>query len=339
MSSAKALAWSVLVWGALVPGTAARADALSGFGGWNLWQAWGPVRGTNANLALPFLDTGATPPPALSLGAPATPTLTTSNAAPAIAAPQFSTPAPSVSSPPSSTYNAFINMGTGAYPEANFLTTGGAQPWYNSPVVQTVFGGTPTLQQQTSFENAVLQDVQTTYHLSGINLNVTLDPNASAAHTISVVSGTSYPSNPGVIGITDVGNNGFSFIDNLKDAQAGQINDLEWALAHNISHELMHALGVAVHHDQTGQYLDAASASWSLLTNPSTVFSSAAVTDIQSHLNGAAGATGTGAELIDGDQEILPQPIPEPSTITVWVLGAVGTVIVRYRRKPVIPLA
>jgi hypothetical protein len=329
MSSAKALAWSVLIWGAL--GTAAHADTLSSFGGWNLWQAWGSARSSNSNLALPFLDSIATPAASLSLGAPATPTLTTGQTAPPIVASQISTPAPSAPPTPG-VYNAFINMGSGPYPEANALTTGGGQPWYDSPVVQTVFGGTPTLQQQTAFENAVLQDVQSTYHLSGINLNVTLDPNAPAAHTLSVVSGTSYPANTGVIGITDVGNNGFSFIDNFKDAQSGQITDLEWALAHNISHELMHAFGVAVHHDQTGQYLDSASASWSLLTNPDTTFSSAAVTDIQAHLNGTAGASGTGAEQIDGDQEILAHPVPEPSTIAVWFVGAVGAVIVRSRR-------
>jgi hypothetical protein len=242
-------------------------------------------------------------------------------------------PPPSVPANSGTPYNAFINMGTGPFPEANTLTTGGAQPWYDSPAVQTVFGGTPTLQQQTSFENAVLQDVQSTYHLSGINLNVTLDPSVPAAHTISVVSGTTYPSNAGVIGITDVGNNGFSFIDNLKYAQAGQITDLEWALAHNISHELMHAFGVAVHHDQTGQYLDTASATWSLLTNPNSIFSPAAVADIQAHLSGAVSASGTGAEVIDGDQKILAQPVPEPSTIALWALGAIG-VVVRYRRDP-----
>jgi hypothetical protein len=136
-----------------------------------------------------------------------------------------------------------------------------------------------------------------------------------------------------VIGITDVGHNGFSFIDNFNDAQAGQVNQLEWAVAHNISHELMHAFGVAVHHDQTGQYLDAGTASWSLLTNPSTVFSQAAVSDIQAHLSGAVTQSGTGAEVIDGDEEILAQPVPEPSTIALWALGASAVAYLRRRRR------
>src|SRR5690606_31092307 len=39
------------------------------------------------------------------------------------------------------TYDAYINMGEGPYAGASTLTTGGAGAWYNSPVVQRVYGG------------------------------------------------------------------------------------------------------------------------------------------------------------------------------------------------------
>jgi hypothetical protein len=98
------------------------------------------------------------------------------------------------------------------------------------------------------------------------------------------------------------------------------VTDLEWALAHNIAHELMHAFGVATHPDQTGNYLDAAVASWSLLTSPNATFSPAAVQDILGNDYGRDGARGTpGAELLDGDLKALAQPVPEPATLALWV--------------------
>ncbi|HMB08152.1 MAG TPA: PEP-CTERM sorting domain-containing protein, partial [Isosphaeraceae bacterium] len=90
------------------------------------------------------------------------------------------------------------------------------------------------------------------------------------------------------------------------------------------------AFGVAVHHDQTGNYLDAGSASWTLLTDPDTRFSQAGVDDINTHLNGTAGQSGIGAEQIDGDQ-VLVQPVPEPATIALWGLGAAAIVALRRR--------
>ena len=42
----------------------------------------------------------------------------------------------------------------------------------------------------------------------------------------------------------------------------------------------MHAFGVSNHPDQTGTYIDAASATWDLLTNPNTTFSSGAVSEL-----------------------------------------------------------
>ena len=43
--------------------------------------------------------------------------------------------------------------------------------------------------------------------------------------------------------MTQVGGNGFSFIDQIAPS-AHSLDQLEWIVAHNISHELMLAFGV-----------------------------------------------------------------------------------------------
>ncbi len=164
--------------------------------------------------------------------------------------------------------DAYLNFGTGNYAGASLMTNGTITPWYESPTVTKVFGGVPTPQQQADFSNAVLKNVEQTFLNSGIDVNLSLDPNAQASHTMSVVSGASYGANPNAIGITEVGGSGFSFIDKLGYAQT--VEQLERADAYNIAHELMHAFGVATHHDQTGKYLDAATASWDMLPSPDT---------------------------------------------------------------------
>jgi hypothetical protein len=270
-----------------------------------------------------------TPPPPVQ-----TPTLTAPIIAPppaalAPVAPTAVTAGASVSSAaPSGTADGFINFSTtGSGPEASSLTTGGGQAWYLSPSVEHVFGGIPNTQQQSNFAQLVLSDVNKTYSLAGMNPLITIDPSVQANHTLSVVSGTSYAVNPNAIGITDVGNNGFSFIDKLS--YANSIQDLAWALAHNISHELMHAFGVAVHHDTTGNYLDAASASWSLLTNPNTTFSPAAAQDILAHNYGRTTSSGgLGLEV-----SLPPDPVPEPATIAFWTLTG-AALLCHRRRKP-----
>ncbi len=215
------------------------------------------------------------------------------------------------------------------------MTTGGANPWYTSPIVEKFFGGQqPNAQQQADFENVVLKDIQTTYSLVGLSPKLTIDPNVPTHHTLSIVSNTSYPANSNAIGITDVGNNGFGFIDKLQYAQT--LDQLEWAVAHNVSHELMHAFGVASHHDQTGQYLDAATATWDLLTNPNTIFSQAATQDILSHNYAPNSNPGTyGAQGIDGDLEIMAamQTIPEPTTLALWVLIGMSVVAHQHRAR------
>lgn len=249
-------------------------------------------------------------------------------------------PAPSFSQSigSSSRYDALINMGSGPYPLANQLLTGTAQPWYQSPVVQSIYGGTPNADQQKSFEQDVLQKVQQTYALSGINVNLTLDPNATAARTISVVSGASYGSIQDAAGITADNNNGFSFIDKLNGAK--NLTDLEWAVAHNVAHEMMHSFGVD-HHDTSGQFLDGAIANWNLLLDPNTKFSSIAASDLQHQF--AAGLSDNsnstvsgflGQQIASADALIIaPQPVPEPTTVAIWIAGVAIALVARNKRR------
>jgi hypothetical protein len=234
---------------------------------------------------------------------------------------------PSASTTPlSPPVDAFINLGQGPYAEASTITTGTPQPWYTSPAAISAFGGAPTSAQQAGFADQVISDVQRTFSNSGINISLTDDPNTPARHMLSVVSGASYGPNPNAIGITDVGANGFGFIDKLSYATTP--DQLAWAVAHNVSHELMHALGVASHSDTTGDYLDAAVANWSMLTDPNTRFSPAAVSLIDAALNGGPTASGLG---LDGAQT-LEAPVPEPSTVVVWMASALGAGFMARRR-------
>ncbi len=229
--------------------------------------------------------------------------------------------------------DAFIDFGGSGYPEASVLTTGAAQPWYASPVVSQAFGHTPSASERTAFASKVLTDLDTTYALAGLNPQITIDPTVPANHTISVVSGLSYAPNPNAIGITDVGHDGFGFIDKLRYATSP--DQLAWAVAHNVAHELMHAFGVGIHPDQTGQYLDAASASWSLLTDPNAGLSPGAAKLIAATGFGPAvgslsdpGRTGSG---IDGGQEIL--AVPEPTALAAWFVVALGAFWLRSRHE------
>ncbi len=213
------------------------------------------------------------------------------------------------------------------------MTRGGAQPWYLSPVVTDVFGGQPTVDQQADFSRQVLERVEHTYLLSGLSPALTLDPTVPTSHTLSVVSNTSYGANPMAIGITDVGGSGFSFIDKLGGAKT--VDQLSWAVAHNVAHELLHAWGMGDHPDKTGAYLDSATASWSLLLDPNATFSPAA---IQAFLAGDSElaqryGTGAAAQLLAGVGAISPQPVPEPATLAFWSCAAIAVAF--QRRWPV----
>ena len=351
MSAAKTVTRGIVIWLAL--GSVASADGIDS-SSWRSSGSWyfffqgrsskvdSPPSYTNfysnqpIQNALPVVNT---PPPAPIVNipapapipipiqaAPVQPTLSATNS--------FSTP---VQAPTNigNTYDAYINLGSSGFLESNQLTTGNPQPWYASPTVQKLFNGIPSIDQQKQFTDQVLSDVQQTFSLAGLHPSITTNPNVSANHTLSVVSGASYGPNANAIGITDVGSNGFGFIDKLS--YGNDINSLEWAVAHNVSHELMHAFGVGQHPDSTGNFIDAATASWNLLTNPNATFSSGAVTAIQATNFGNVTSSVLGAQglakNVDGDQQILAATVPEPATIAVWGLLAACAVVCQRRRR------
>ncbi len=231
--------------------------------------------------------------------------------------------------------DAFINFGNGPYPEASSLTTGNSVAFFNSPAFRSFFGGNgPSIDDVGRFETEVLATIRATYNNAGLPIHLTINPYAPAAHTLSVVSGSSYPGAPGAIGITDVGNNGFSFIDKL--AGAPTVDQLAVAVGHNLSHELMHAFGVGNHPEQSGPFVDAASSTLSTLADPSSGFSPAAASllstlNFQAVGQAASLAIASGAQRIDGDQMLLGQAtVPEPSTVATWLL-ACGLLAARRR--------
>ncbi len=176
--------------------------------------------------------------------------------------------------------DANLNLGSGPYPLESTITTGNAQPWYNSSQIASFFGGQPSAQQVASFDNAVMQQVAQTFRQSGVPIALTLNSTDPAAHTLSLVSNTTSNTTPGVIGMTQIGGSGFSFID--QEAQSAQsLDQLEWIVAHSISHELMLALGVGENYDQTGNYIDARNANWAMMVDPNATFSQAAAQALQ----------------------------------------------------------
>jgi hypothetical protein len=343
MSRVRTVAWSLLFSTTFAAGV--RGDGIAsddswlvfarGDGGWKTRSGY--VNVFNVTVGSGGSAQNATPapgPPSIPATPSFNPVASTISSAP-VSAPDNTTSAfsSSVQSTSGPSADAFLNFGTSNFPEQSTLTTGNAQPWYTSPSVTKFFGGnSPTSVQQAQFTQQVLQDAQQTFAQAGMHPNITLDPNVHANHTLSEVSGASYGPNSNAIGITDVGLNGFGFIDKLS--YASSLTDLQWAVAHNISHELMHAFGVGYHPDDTGKYIDAGTATWSVLTDPNTTFSPAAATAIQAtNFGNYATTTGaTGAEKIDGDQQILSAPVPEPSTIAIWSVALTGFVAHRRSR-------
>jgi hypothetical protein len=230
--------------------------------------------------------------------------------------------------------DAFINFGSGPYPEASKLIAGTPLPFFDSPVFAHFFGPNgPSSSDVTNFEEEVLSTIKSTYNNAGLPITLTSDPATPAVHTISVVSGASYLGNSAAIGITDIGNNGFSFIDKLSGTQT--VDQLATAIGHNISHELMHAFGLANHPEQVGPYVDAASSTLQTLSDPSTGFSQAAARLLATLNFQAVGQSITaGAQLrVDGDQVLIngASAVPEPSTVAIWAV--IGAMVIVHRRK------
>lgn len=244
----------------------------------------------------------------------------------------FTVPA-SAALPPQPAHDAYINLNEGPYASEEWLTSGGAQPWYNSPVVHRLYGGMPDVDQRAAFTGTVLNRVASAFDRSGVmGLSLTADPNASAAHTMSVVSNAQYGPNPEAIGITNMGGDGFSFIDKLTYARS--VDELQWAVANNVAHELMHAFGVE-HHDETGGYLDAAVTPWEVLIDPATVFGPEAVGELlaQDFRQRFDNGYSYGAQELVPTYLVAPSPVPEPATLACWGLVAAGWIGHRVRTR------
>jgi hypothetical protein len=331
MSWLKPLVLGSFVWG--VVATAVRADGLTwtnaASDGWAPYLAQLTSTSNGNVISFNNLPRISAAPAAPVLAVPVTMEIqgnSVSNIPPSTtpAAPFSPGPAPS---PP---VNGFINLGTGPYPATAAITTGGAQPWYNSSQVSSFFGGQPSAQQQQSFSSAVLQDVQQTFAQSGVPITLTSNPNVAALHTISLVSNTGSASLSSAIGMTQVGGNGFSFIDQIAHS-AQNLNQLQWIVAHNISHELMLALGVPENYDQTGAYVDSKLASWTMMVNPNATFSPAASQALLAAIQNQG--TKPGSEL---GAQALNSPLtaaPEPTTIALWAIVAGTALVTQHVRR------
>jgi hypothetical protein len=268
-------------------------------------------------------------PPAVQTP-PSTPLVVVANTPSSLAQPPSAPPpAPAPAPVSSGPVEAFINLGNGPFPLQSTITTGNALPWYDSSHIASFFGGQPTAQQIQSFDSTILQRVQQTFSQSGLSVSLTSNPNVPALHTLSLVSNTASASLSSAIGMTQVGQNGFSFIDQIAQS-AQSLDQLEWIVAHNISHELMLAFGVPENFDQTGNYIDSKLANWAMMVSPSSTFSPAASQAIAQAL--ASQNSGSGFQL--GAQEFNPSPaaIPEPATMALWGLAAAAVVLTRGNR-------
>jgi hypothetical protein len=243
-------------------------------------------------------------------------------ASPVLAAP--------IQPPTSSTaVDAFVNLGTGPYPNAGLITTGNAQAWYQSPKITSLFGGQPTPQQVSNFDNTVIQRIEHTFQQSGVPIALTTDPNVPTAHTLSLVSNTVSNALPTAIGMTQLGGSGFSFIDQIAPS-AQSVDQLEWIIAHNISHELMLAFGVGENYDKSGRFIDARDANFAMMVDPNASFSQGAAQALLSTDLSASNAS-VGGGFTQAAQVFGAKPVPEPATMIVWAAGLSAGVL--YRRK------
>ena len=318
MTAFKYLALSGLICGLLAP-SAFAAPIASTSGEWWWWSPayassatsnWAPNQFANSFYGPSATSASGTAPEFLSNYVPGT---SAAGLAPTPATSQVA--------------DANLNLGSGPYPLESTITTGNAQPWYNSSQIASFFGGQPSAQQVASFDNVVMQRVEQTFQQSGVPLTLTLNSTAPAAHTLSLVSNTTSNTTPGVIGMTQIGGSGFSFID--QEAKSAQtLDQLEWIVAHNLSHELMLAFGVGENYDQTGNYIDARNANWAMMVNPNATFSQAAAQALQAALSSS---NSTGTTGVQDAQVIGPQAVPEPTTVACWLAGLSAAAVMRRK--------
>jgi hypothetical protein len=297
------------------------------------WTSWP----SQSNVAA--LRWGTLPPPPTSMRTAGQLMSTAPTAAPAPASWTFVASAPAAPASAVAPADAFINLGDGPFSRAGTLTTGDAQPWYLSSVVQKLYGGTPSAEQRVEFARQVVDRVEAAYQRSGLRVDLTSDPSRPAAHTLSVVSNAQSPASPTAVGVTDVGRDGFTFVDKFPYAKS--VDELEQVIAGNVAHELAHAFG-SDYHDPTSGYLDSAVADWSTLASGSSVFSPETVRRLSTRSFQDVG-TGSilGAQQMHGPncpdcQQIAAQfgaaPVPEPATWMAWgLLLAWGSLIARRR--------
>ena len=318
MTAFKYLVLSGLICGLLAP-SAFSAPIASTSGDWWWWSPayissvtsnWDPNQFANAFYGPSAASAAGTAPVLLSNDVPGT-----------SAAGFASTPATSQAA------DANLNLGSGPYPLESTITTGTAQPWYNSSQIASFFGGQPSAQQMASFDNVVMQRVEQTFQQSGVPITLTLNSTDPAAHTISLVSNTSSNTTPGVIGMTQIGGSGFSFIDQ-EAKSARTLDQLEWIVAHNISHELMLTFGVGENYDQTGNYIEARNANWAMMVDPNATFSQAASQALQAAFSSS---NSTGTTGVQEAQVLGPQAVPEPTTVACWLAGLSAAAIMRRK--------
>jgi len=128
--------------------------------------------------------------------------------------------------------------------------------------------------------------------------------------------------------LTNIGGNGFDFIDDAAKA-AKSVDQLKWIVAHNVSHELMLAFGVGEKYDKSGNFIDAEMANLSMMLSPTSTFSQGAA-------NALLASRSPDNKVLVGSafaQEFGAQPVPEPSTIAVWTIAALGVVFARGARS------